>query len=261
MRESKLVRVNQPSALTRSLQLTGATNFRDLGGYTGHDGRSVRWRVLFRSDHLGSLTLEDMAVLKSLGLQRVCDFRGVTERTAAACAMDGVAVHSLPIEPTVVQKLSALLAAGQSPGEAETMALMQDTYRAFVRSNTPRFKALFTHLLDSDSPLVFHCTAGKDRTGFAAAMILMSLGVVREHVVHDYLLTNEYLKASGSHLLPPEVASVLYRVREPFLSAALEAVQEDHGTIDAYLAQCLGIGPAERARLASMYLEPASGSR
>jgi protein-tyrosine phosphatase len=141
------------------------------------------------------------------------------------------------------------------------MALMQDTYRAFVRSNTPRFKALFTHLLDSDSPLVFHCTAGKDRTGFAAAMILMSLGVVREHVVHDYLLTNEYLKASGSHLLPPEVASVLYRVREPFLSAALEAVQEDHGTIDAYLAQCLGIGPAERARLASMYLEPASGSR
>ena len=249
--------MNPSSLPSRSLNLAGATNFRDLGGYTANDGRTVRWRRLFRSDHLGSLTADDLLTLRTLGLARVCDFRGVNERLAAACAIDGVAVHSLPIEPTVVQKLSSMLAAGQPLGEAAAVALMQDTYRGFVRGNTPRFKALFAHLLDSDAPLVFHCTAGKDRTGFAAAMILMSLGVARELVMHDYLLTNEHLKAGGSHLLPPEIACVLYRVREPFLSAALDAVEEDHGSIAAYLERALGIGSAQRTRLAALYLQPA----
>ena len=87
---------------SRLITLSGATNFRDLGGYVGRDGRSVQWRKLFRSDHLGALTPQDVAVLSGLRLARVADFRGPAERAEQMCSMPGVAVHALPIDPTVV---------------------------------------------------------------------------------------------------------------------------------------------------------------
>ena len=99
---------------TRHLALQGSTNFRDLGGYAGRDGRSVRWRRLFRSDHLGALSASDIATVSALGLGRVCDLRGAQERTAYPCVLPGVTVIALPIEPTVVQGLQSMLAAGQA---------------------------------------------------------------------------------------------------------------------------------------------------
>lgn len=246
---------------TRSLGLAGAPNFRDLGGYRGFEGRELRWRRLLRSDHLGALTAADFARLRDvLGAElRVCDFRGVSERTSAACVIPGAVVHSLPIEPTVVQRITDLLAAGRRLSEADMVALMQETYRGFVRENTARFAKLFTHLLgEQESPLVFHCTAGKDRTGFAAALILLSLGVSREEVLRDYLLTNSHLPpaAAARSALPAEAVTVLYRVQEEFLRAALDAVDQDFGDIENYLEAGLGLGLAERAELVRRYLTP-----
>ena len=242
---------------SRSLNLTGASNFRDLGGYIGLDGRPVHWRKLFRSDHLATLTPADQAVLTRLGLSRAYDFRGVTERAAVPYDLAGVASHSLPIEPTVVQRMKDLLASGHRLTARETVALMQETYRAFVSDNGPRFADLFHHLLASDAPLVFHCTAGKDRTGFAAALILMALGVPRPVVMQDYLLTNELLRIESAPAfgVPNEVVQVLWRVQEDFLDAALHAVDADHGGVEKYLARELGVGPLERQRLAELYLE------
>jgi len=80
---------------SRLVPLSGTTNFRDLGGYVGHNGRSVQWRKLFRSDHLGALTSKDILLLSDLGLARVADFRGSDERQQQACAMPGLTVHSL----------------------------------------------------------------------------------------------------------------------------------------------------------------------
>ncbi len=242
---------------SRSLNLTGASNFRDLGGYIGLDGRPVQWRKLFRSDHLAALTPEDQAVLTRLGLSRAYDFRGVTERAAVPYDLAGVASHSLPIEPTVVQRMKDLLASGHRLTARETVALMQETYRAFVSDNGPRFADLFNHLLASDAPLVFHCTAGKDRTGFAAALILMALGVPRPVVMQDYLLTNELLRIESAPAfgVPNEVVQVLWRVQEDFLDAALHAVDADHGGVEKYLARELGVGPLERQRLAELYLQ------
>jgi protein-tyrosine phosphatase len=133
--------------MTVPLALTGAPNFRDLGGYTGAGGRRVRHHRLFRSDHLAHLAPADVqALTNTLGPNvRVLDLRGEAERATAACAIPGATVHSLPIEPTVVQRLTDLLAAGQPPSSEETVALMQDTYRGFVRGNTPRFAQLFAH--------------------------------------------------------------------------------------------------------------------
>ncbi|MFT6589328.1 MAG: protein-tyrosine phosphatase [Rhodoferax sp.] len=240
----------------RSLNLSGASNFRDLGGYIGLDGRSVRWRKLFRSEHLATLTPQDQTVLRELGLQRAYDFRGVNERAATPYELAGIASHSLPIEPTVVQRMKDLLVSGQRLTELEVVALMQETYRAFVNDNAPRFAELFAHLLDSDAPLVFHCTAGKDRTGFAAAMILLALGVPRPVVMQDYLLTNTLLRMdrAPAYGIPPEVMQVLWRVQTEFLDAALHAVEVDHGGAEAYLARQLGVGPSARQRLVAMYL-------
>lgn len=244
----------------RSLSLSGATNFRDLGGYAGRGGRLVRWRRLFRSDHLSALTPDDIALLSPLGLARVCDFRGVAERAPLACALPGVVVHSLAIEPTVVQRIKYLLESGHVLTAPETVRLMQQTYRAFVHDNAGRFAELFGHLLESDAPLVFHCTAGKDRTGFAAALILLALGVPRPVVMQDYLLTNDLFRMPPVNpgRAPPEVLAVLWRVQEDFLDAALHAVDADFGGVPRYLEHTLGVGPAELERLAALYLENAA---
>src|ERR1700686_1908956 len=96
----------------RHLNLSGASNFRDLGGYPGRDGRMVRWRQIFRSNHLGHLTEADIDVLRPLGLKSAFDFRGTEERVAATCGLAEITVHSLPIEPTVVAALRGGLGGG-----------------------------------------------------------------------------------------------------------------------------------------------------
>jgi len=248
-----------PDHPNRVWRLEGATNFRDLGGYAGHGGRPLRWRRLFRSEHLAGLTPADQAALAALGLARAVDFRGVTERAATPYELPGVTQHALSIEPTVVQRMQDLVQAGQRLNAPLVTGLMEELYRALVNDQAHRFAELFALLLDGDgSPLVFHCTAGKDRTGFAAALILLALGVPRQTVLADYLLTNQhYRHPPMPHSdTPPEVLAVLWRVQQGFLDAALQAVDHDQGGIDRYLRQRLGLGDAALARLAALYLEP-----
>jgi protein-tyrosine phosphatase len=239
--------------------LRSAPNFRDLGGYEAAGGSIVRRLQLFRSDHLGALTAEEFSAVLPSGVLRVCDLRGVAERVAAPCALRNARVHSLPIEPTIVQKLNDLIAAGRKLAPADVVALMQETYRGFVRGNTHRFAELFSHLLQANEPTVFHCTAGKDRTGFAAALVLRSLGVSPGDVMRDYLLTNERLKPepASRHGLAPEVVSVLWQVQPEFLDAAFEALDQDYGGIEGYFREGLGLRKADRDRLRELYLEPA----
>jgi protein tyrosine/serine phosphatase len=109
----------------RHLNLAGASNFRDLGGYPGKDGRPVRWRQIFRSNHLGHLTASDIEVLRSLGVKSAFDFRGIEERAMAICGLSEIAVHSLPIEPTVVAALRARGANGVALSSADALEVMR----------------------------------------------------------------------------------------------------------------------------------------
>jgi protein-tyrosine phosphatase len=244
----------------RRLSINNPSNFRDLAAHAAGP-RRLRRDTLFRSDHLGALNDEDARQIKALGIRRVLDFRGVDERTSAACMLPDVAVHSLAIEPTIVQVLSELLAAGRELTTDEVVAHMQDTYRGFVRDNTHRFAEFFAHLLESNEPTVFHCTAGKDRTGFAAALVLHALDASKEEVMRDYLLTNERLKPGSlpSGWLPAPVAAVLHRVQPEFLEAAYEAVEQDFGGLEGYFREGLGLREAERERLKALYLESPAG--
>jgi protein-tyrosine phosphatase len=237
--------------------LQGASNFRDLGGYPGEQGRPVRWRRLFRSDHLGGLTEADKAELARLGLAQAFDFRGEAERAAVAYELPGVTQHSLAIEPTVVQRMQDLLSSGQALTPQRAAELMTELYRALVNDQSHRFAELFERLLEADAPVVFHCTAGKDRTGFAAALILLALGVPRELVHEDYLITNRVFQPPppAQGLLSAEVLQVLWRVQPDFLHAALHAVDHDHGGVERYLEQRLGLNAVARRRLIERYLE------
>lgn len=239
----------------RRLAVTNPTNFRDLAAHISA-APGLKAHTLFRSDHLGALNEDDARQIQALGIRRVLDFRGAEERTAAACALPDVTVHSLAIEPTIVQKLNDLLAAGHQLTEGDVVAMMQDTYRGFVTQSSHRFAEFFGHLLQSNEPTVFHCTAGKDRTGFAAALVLRALDVPEEEVMRDYLLTNERLTppASWSGHWPVHVSNVLWRVQPAFLQAAFEAVDREFGGLDAYFRDGLKLGAAERARLRELYL-------
>jgi protein-tyrosine phosphatase len=234
--------------------IKNATNFRDLAA---HVSAPLRRGILYRSDHLGGLDEEDAKAIQALGVQRVLDFRGVHERTSAACRLPGVQVHSLAIEPTIVQVLSDLLASGHALSAADVVSHMQDTYRGFVRTSTHRFAEFFAHLLESDAPTVFHCTAGKDRTGFAAVLVLRALGARDDEVMRDYMLTNELLQPSrirGDWALPEHAAKVLYGVQPEFLEAALAEIDAGWGGMENYLLRGLGLGEAERQRLRQLYL-------
>ncbi len=246
-----------PDAPARHLNLAGASNFRDLGGYPARDGRVVRWRQIFRSNHLGHLTEADIEVLRPLGLKSAFDFRGTEERVATICGVAEIAVHSLPIEPTVVATLRARLADGMPLSSADAVEVMRESYRNYVRYNTSSFRALFAHLLEDRAPLVIHCTAGKDRTGFACALILHSLGVPDDLIAEDYLLTNRFYRRdpTASSDLPEEVRQVLASVHASFLAAAFDAIRNDYGDLENYLSDGLGLGAGERAKLEARYLD------
>lgn len=228
-------------------RIAGIPNFRHLP--------HVRPGTLWRSEHLGLLDERDVDAIRTLGISRVLDFRGLREREDAVCAVDGVTVHALAIEPTVVQKMSHWVDSGRMPTAAETVAVMQETYRNFVRAGAPRFAEFFSHLLESNEPTVFHCTAGKDRTGFAAALVLRALGVHEDDVMDDYLRTNDLYVPRGLGLsrLPPHVAHVLARVQPEFLQAADAEVLRLHGSFDAFMRDAIGVGDEERDRLRALY--------
>ena len=244
----------------RALALVGASNFRDLGGYIGHGGRAVKWRQLFRSDHLAALTQQDHQVLATLGLGCSIDLRGQAESAAHAYRLPGVAYHHLDIEPTLIQQALAQPHTRQQLTAHDALELMHATYQGFVYEAAPRFAELFRLLLDGQpAPLVFHCTAGKDRTGFAAALILTALGVPRETVMHDYLLTNSlYRRPPGMDKLrmAEDVLAVFWRVEADYLQRAWELAERDFGSLHAYLADALGVDAAARQELAARYLAP-----
>lgn len=239
----------------RHFKLQGASNFRDVGGYPAADGRTTRWRRIFRSNHLGHLTEADIDIVRGLGVKSAFDFRGTEERTAAACKVEEIKVHSLPIEPTVVAALRARLQA-RALSSYDALDIMRESYRGYVRLNTHSFRELFAHLLEDSAPLVIHCTAGKDRTGFACALVLHALGVPDQVIADDYLLTNRFYRRdlNASPDLPDEVRQAIGSVEASFLAAGFEAVRADYGGLENYFRDGLKLGKAERDELKARYL-------
>lgn len=246
--------MDELAALPKSIALEGASNVRDLGGWPAAEGRHVRFGEVLRSASLGRLTDADAATLGGIGLRTVVDLRGEREREAMPSRLDalpGVAVHFLPIDHSLGRPLHEIAAMGEAGGEA-VMDLMRHAYTAYVVEWAHRYAAMFDLLAEpARRPLLFHCTAGKDRTGVGAALLLAALGVPYEAIRADYLATNRLWHggAEVAGLLAPGVAKVLLRVHGELLDGAFATIRARHGSVDGYLECCLGLDGDRRARL------------
>lgn len=226
-------------AFDRSMHLSGAVNARDVGGYRTEDGRTVRTGVVYRTDQLSNLTGEDMAELSRRNVREVDDLRSIYER---ALAPDRV-------PPGVQVNWYDVVGAAPLPELMSTLSGGTDLYRAFVTAEGagPAIGAVLRDVIESEersSAVLFHCTAGKDRTGWTAAVLLTLLGVDRETVTEDYLLSNQYRSADDP----------MGGVERDWLDGAFDQAVASYGSWDSYVRDGLGFSPADVAALQSRML-------
>lgn len=245
----------------RDLGLFGAPNARDLGGYRCGDGRVVRSGMLLRSEALTHATDADLDLLRGLGLAMVIDLRGEAEAASFGPGpWAGPRAH-LPTTDVTQTVLAELVSAGPNaePRDEEVLVkIMVEMYRQFVADESSRsaFSAALNLILQTTGagqPVLFHCTAGKDRTGWLAALLLSGVGVDRADVYADYLLTNERSSTGrGAEAQARLLAMIrlmvgqsqpllpLIEVRPAYLDAAFAEVEARYGSVEEFLVSGLG---------------------
>jgi protein-tyrosine phosphatase len=251
--------------------LHGAQNFRSLAGSRAGDGRRLTGHSLLRSDHLHDLTDEDWAALRGLGLRTVCDFRSADERLRHPSRIpqgDVLDVH-LPVLADVRSDPRFGLRLREQPDAHGAEAMMLAVYRELPGALAPHLGRLFGLLERGEVPLLSHCTAGKDRTGFAIAVVLHALGISDEVILADYLRTAESpLMTDSSHRerLGQKVETMLgvpcsdammdaiLGVREGYLAAAFDEVVMRYGSMDRFLLTEAALDPVRIEGLRERYL-------
>jgi protein-tyrosine phosphatase len=243
----------------RRVPLEGAVNFRDLGGYPTTDNRRVRWRLLYRSDSLAELTDLDLEAVSALGLRTLCDLRDTEERSVKPNRRPPgeLGVHDIGFTP---YGAATLYSGVRRMTVQEIEGRVREVYRRFVTDHTQPFARLLDILTQPEAlPAIMHCTSGRDRTGFAALVVLEALGVPRETIATDYMLSAEFRRdlrfQIGNDVAHAQVAA-LTEPSPSYLDAAYEAIDETWGSVDAFLAQGLGLTDDRRARLQELLLEP-----
>lgn len=255
----------------RKLPFTGAHNFRDLGGYKTEDGRALKWGKIYRSDDLHLLTDEDLKYLSRLNIKSVVDFRSDEERESEPDRLNpDMTQVLLPIKfqpEEVDDETLKNLMKNLTFGTLDSSNLLRDFNIVIVKDFATEYKKFFRHVIENNAePIVFHCTAGKDRAGFASAMILTVLGVPREKVIEDYLLTNTYVKDHvDSEMLEIELKTFfradtdnlrkINLVEERYIQAAFDTIDSEWGGMDNYISGALGLSEEDILKLKDFYLE------
>lgn len=255
----------------RVLPLVQGSNFRDLGGYAAADGRHVKWGRIFRSGATPNLTADDVARIRALGLAEMVDLRSSDERVMAPSKIQGVPYLAIGYSMGAISGPGSSAAASPMPG-------MEAVYRNFPTLLAPQLKLLFQGLLRNEGPVVFNCSAGQDRTGFATALILSALGTPRDQIIADYHLSTTYRRPQFEmpKITPEMVAAnpgaAIYAAyqKDPkylspqplkdaqgraYLEFALDEVIQRWGSVEGYLAKEVGVSAADIARLRTLYTE------
>lgn len=254
----------------RLVPLEGVQNFRDIGGYRTIDGRHVRMGRIYRSSALAGMTRADRETLEGLGIRSVHDLRTLAEREHAPTVWTGEAAPAFHAHDYAVD--SSVLAGVLTPdldaeGARQAFALL---YPVILNDQRPHQAALFNDLLKGGAVVVFHCTAGKDRTGIATALLLTILGVPRETIIADFEMSNRYYRYGASAAgaggrgadpaaslfahLRPEAKAVFASVDGRYLEAIFSHIEARYGSVEAYFLAELDIDEAELARLRVLYV-------
>jgi protein-tyrosine phosphatase len=254
-------------------------NLRDVGGWPTRDGRTVRRGLAYRSVALHHLTDGDASTVEAIGLRTVYDLRTEAERTAEPDRVPDGVEHVVVVvladskDAAPAELLEVIFhpkRAGEALGDGKAEALFAGAYREIVSlpSALAGYRELFTGLGDPDRrPALYHCTTGKDRTGWATAALLTLLGVERELVTREYLLTNEQLVPALEPLLQRFAAAggdravllPILGVEASYLDASFEEMQDRFGTIEGYFAEGLGIDAGGQDALRGTFLTDSTG--
>jgi protein-tyrosine phosphatase len=247
------------STPTRQVQLQGVFNFRDLGGYPTADGRSTRWRVLFRADGLDKLTVDDLDLLRPMALRTVVDLRTRQE-------IDKRGRFPVEAHPVEFHHLSVLDQTwNHDDARREQLPADEFLHRAYssmLDEGAARFAAAFSILAASDAlPAVFHCAAGKDRTGLLAALVLGAMGVERHTIVEDYALTQATMERFLERArLDPERGAAIAEAPPAFFAAdpiamdrLISDLEDAHGSVRGYV-RSIGVDDATLQQLESTLL-------
>lgn len=239
----------------KHLPMEGGFNFRDLGGIRNTEGKYVKWGKIFRGDELHNLTESDLQYLSSIPLISIVDFRSPSEIEAAPDKNPSSLKenYAYSIEPGNLSDFAGMNFNNLRAGEMDSMMMQLNIQLVTDPRYIERYREFFNLLQnENDVPLLFHCTAGKDRTGMGAALVLSSLGVDEEVIYQDYLLSNQYLEEKYGKLKSeyPNLAA-LFGVKREFLQAGIEQIKKDHGSVEKYLTDVLNV---DLEKMKNMYL-------
>jgi len=253
----------------RRISLDGSHNFRDMGGYITQEGKQVRWGSLYRSGRLSALTQDDVARIRDLDIGLVCDFRRPAEVDAHPSILpdNSPLVMALSIDPGSLESFFDKIVNREVVPE-QVAEFMGDINNALVLSYAHRYREMFEQLLTMDNrSVLIHCTAGKDRTGFGAKLLLSALGVDRATIMQDYLLTNDYLPIDQeiaalqslyfdrkATTIDPQLLRPILEVRAEYLRRAFSAIDERYGSVMNYLLGPIGLSHSDIATLKARYL-------
>ena len=246
--------------------LKAVNNFRDCGGYATTDGQQMRTGRLYRSGTLDDARRDDLRLLQAIGLKTIVDLRAPREKKKELPAIAGARRIDLPLEleNKARDRMQALMV--KRGAEDEVVDILRQMYRDLADEAQPQAGQLFHVLLSADAyPVLIHCSAGKDRTGFMCALVQQAVGVGRAAMFQDYLETNNHFG-----IVTPRVARIMkifsfgrlqienvrasLSAREEYLQAAFEQIDQHHGGLAMYLAKC-GITSREIATLRGLLLE------
>jgi protein-tyrosine phosphatase len=261
----------------QGIAITSVPNLRDLGGWPARDGGQVRWGLLYRSTQLHKLAGADMASFAELGIRSVYDLRTEAERSVqpdrlpASTEYVVVDVFKDAVDAAPAQLFNVLSdpqAAEEILGGGKGQALFESGYREIVGLASARagYHRLYADLTKKEHrPALFHCTTGKDRTGWAAAALLLLLGVPHDLVVREYLLTNAQLLPAEEPVIDrfraqggdPAMIRPVIGVAAEYLEAALDEMRKQFGTIGRYFSAGLDIDEGAQRALRAAFVESA----
>lgn len=245
----------------RRIAMDGAVNFRDIGGYPAGPGRQTRWGRVYRADSLADLSDADLQRLAALDLHGIADFRLPSEREARPDRLPdghGMALLTPGFIPKGTEDMLRDMSAGHI-GPQEIRAEVMGHYRLFVTDHLQVYAKPLRMILQADGRgVLFHCTSGKDRTGFGIALVLLAAGCPDEVVIADYELTNAYrrdVRFMFRDSVDPAALHMLTSAPGEYIAQSLDQLRIEHG--GAWL-EAMGFDSAERARLREVLSEPVS---
>lgn len=250
--------------------LEGTDNTRDLGGYMTTCNKTVKKNLLFRSDRFDKITKEDQKKLIDLGIKRVIDFRSQTEKDKSPnnlpSEIDIVEIE-INSDKKVTDDLNTLLKEDTKENNEKIKKFLIEANRDFIVDMADNFKFFLKFIINNETPTCFHCSAGKDRTGFATFLIYTILGVPRDIILEDYLKSNNYIsetieetkfKVADILNVPHEKADkllpLLY-VDISYITSAIEEAEKRYGTIENFIIKKLGITPGLQQKFKDYMLE------